>query len=99
MRSVEQRLINAVQRPEAYCEVVIGSVGARILLSGAGMRGQALLMHWLWPATRPSRGHLRADARGHVRTRRAVLNNRTAQTIHGHATVNGRPYTESAFPG
>jgi alpha-beta hydrolase superfamily lysophospholipase len=33
MRSAEQKLLNAVQRPEAYHEVVIRSVGARIVLS------------------------------------------------------------------
>ena len=33
MRSAEQKLLNAVQRPEAYREVVLGSAGARIVLS------------------------------------------------------------------
>ena len=33
MRSAEQRMLNAVQRPEAYREVVLGSAGARIVLS------------------------------------------------------------------
>ena len=33
MRSAEQKLLNAVQRPEAYREVVIWSAGARIVLS------------------------------------------------------------------
>ncbi len=33
MRSAEQKLLNAVQRPEAYGEVVLGSAGARIVLS------------------------------------------------------------------
>ena len=33
MRSAEQKLLNAVQRPEAYREVVIHSAGARIVLS------------------------------------------------------------------
>jgi alpha-beta hydrolase superfamily lysophospholipase len=33
MRSAEQKLLNAVQRPEAYREVVISSAGARIVLS------------------------------------------------------------------
>ena len=33
MRTVEQKLLNAVQRPEAYREVVISSDGADIVLS------------------------------------------------------------------
>ena len=33
MRSAEQKVLNAVQRPEAYHEVVLGSSGARIVLS------------------------------------------------------------------
>jgi alpha-beta hydrolase superfamily lysophospholipase len=33
MRSAEQKLLNAVQRPEAYREVVLWSAGARIVLS------------------------------------------------------------------
>ena len=33
MRSAEQKLLNAVQRPEAYREVVVCSAGTRIVLS------------------------------------------------------------------
>jgi alpha-beta hydrolase superfamily lysophospholipase len=33
MRSAEQKMLNAVQRPEAYREVVLRSAGARIVLS------------------------------------------------------------------
>ncbi len=47
MRGAEQKLLNAVQRPEAYREIVLRSAGARIVLSvwdGAGDRPVVLFL-------------------------------------------------------
>lgn len=41
MRTTDQRTLNAVQRPDAYEEVVVDSGGAPVVLSGSIRRGTA----------------------------------------------------------
>lgn len=54
MRSAEQRLLNAVQRPEAYREVVICSAGASIVLSvWDGAPGQPVVVFLPGTMTHP----------------------------------------------
>jgi alpha-beta hydrolase superfamily lysophospholipase len=90
MRSAEQKMLNAVQRPEAYREVVLGSAGARIVLSvWDGATGMPVVLFLPGTMTHPLFYEESLDALSHAGLTVAGLHGQG----HGKSPRSRRPLT------